>query len=81
MVVGGNTSSPPVVEGAVPGEAQEQAVTVELNPQPSVKEVQGSVVEQPKEMEHEPPIEAVTTGEPSNVDITSLLGAPIVIVV
>lgn len=74
-------------EGAVPGGAQEQAATVELNPQLSAEEAQGPppvaavVVEQPKEREQEPLIKVAATREPDIVDITSLLGAPTVIVV
>jgi hypothetical protein len=39
------------------------------------------VVEQPEERGQEPPVEAVIAGEPDIVDIASLLGALIVMVV
>jgi hypothetical protein len=84
---GGSTSTPLVVKGAVPGEAQEQAATTESNSQSSAEEAQGPpaavavVVEQPKEREHEPPVGAVTVGEPSIIDIAGLLGTPTVMIV
>jgi hypothetical protein len=84
---GRTTSPPPAVDDVVPNDAQEQAVTVEIHPQPSTKEGQGphpaaaTLVEQPKEREQEPPVEATTAREPDIVDIASLLGAPTITVV
>jgi hypothetical protein len=78
---------PPTAEDVAPGEALEQAATMESHPQPSIEEVQGpsptavTAIEQLKEREKEPPVEAGSASEPSIVDIASLLGASTVIVV
>lgn len=84
---GKSTSSPPVVENVVPVEEQDQAATVDNLPQPFTEEVQGPplvaamAIEQLEEKEQGPPVEAGAASEPGFVDITSLLGAPTVIVV
>lgn len=81
-----SNNQPPIVESIAPGEAQEQVAAMESNLQPSAED-QGPpsaaavVVEQPEERGKEPPVEAVIAGEPDIVDIDSLLGALIIMVV